>query len=115
MPAWFLASPVAGLKLPTLGIHLLYYPRRGGQPRWEHLEPGARLSAPAAGGAGHARRCRHPPVQHGQVCHTVWREGGERGLVSGSVPDPDPPDPHVFGPPGSESGSISQRCGSGSF
>jgi hypothetical protein len=30
-----------------------------------------------------------------------------------SVPDPDPPDPHVFGPPGS--GSISQRYGSGSF
>jgi hypothetical protein len=26
--------------------------------------------------------------------------------------DPDPPDPHVFGPPGS--GSISQRYGSGS-
>jgi hypothetical protein len=26
----------------------------------------------------------------------------------------DPPDPHVFGPPGSESGSISQRYGSGS-
>jgi hypothetical protein len=26
-------------------------------------------------------------------------------------PDPDPLDPHVFGPPGS--GSISQRCGSG--
>ncbi len=32
-----------------------------------------------------------------------------------SVPDqnPDPPDPHVFGPP--ESGSTSQRYGSGSF
>jgi hypothetical protein len=28
-------------------------------------------------------------------------------------PDPDLPDPHVFGPPGS--GSISQRYGSGSF
>ncbi len=26
-------------------------------------------------------------------------------------PDPDPPDPHVFGPPGSGSGSISQRYG----
>ncbi len=36
------------------------------------------------------------------------------GLIS--VPDPnrDPPDPHVFGPPGSGSGSISQRYGSGS-
>ncbi len=32
-----------------------------------------------------------------------------------SVADPDPSDPYVFGPPGSESGSISQRHGSGSF
>jgi hypothetical protein len=30
-----------------------------------------------------------------------------------SVADPDPPDPHVFGPSGS--GSTSQRYGSGSF
>jgi hypothetical protein len=29
-------------------------------------------------------------------------------------PDLDPPDPHVFGPPGSGSGSTSQRYGSGS-
>jgi hypothetical protein len=38
------------------------------------------------------------------------------GSVPDSVadPDPDPPDPHVFGPPGSGSGSISQRYGSGS-
>ncbi len=36
------------------------------------------------------------------------------GLVSSVAdPNPDPPDPHVFGPPGS--GSISQRYGSGSF
>ncbi len=34
--------------------------------------------------------------------------------VCGSVPHPDPPDPHVFEPPGSGSGSISQRYGSGS-
>jgi hypothetical protein len=27
-------------------------------------------------------------------------------------PDPELPDPHVFGPPGSGSGSISQRYGS---
>jgi hypothetical protein len=32
-------------------------------------------------------------------------------LKKGRVPDPDPPDLHVFGPPGS--GSISQRYGSG--
>ncbi len=31
-----------------------------------------------------------------------------------SVADPDPPDPRVYGPPGSASGSISQRYGSGS-
>jgi len=30
-------------------------------------------------------------------------------------PDPDLQDPHIFGPPGSGSGSISQRYGSGSF
>jgi hypothetical protein len=30
-------------------------------------------------------------------------------------PNPDPPDPRVFGPPGSGSGSISKRYGSGSF
>ncbi len=35
-------------------------------------------------------------------------------FLSPSVADPDPPDPHVFEPPGSESGSISQRYGSGS-
>ncbi len=30
-------------------------------------------------------------------------------------PDPEPSDPYVFGPPGSGSGSICQRYGSGSF
>jgi hypothetical protein len=34
--------------------------------------------------------------------------------VESSVPDPDP-DPHVVRPPGSRSGSISQRYRSGSF
>jgi hypothetical protein len=34
-------------------------------------------------------------------------------LPVGSVADPDPPDPHVFGPPGYGSGCISQRYGSG--
>jgi hypothetical protein len=33
-------------------------------------------------------------------------------IVTSPNSDPDPPDPHVFGPPGS--GSISQRYGSGS-
>jgi hypothetical protein len=33
--------------------------------------------------------------------------------LQASVGDPDPQDLHVFGPPGSGFGSISQRCGSG--
>ncbi len=43
-------------------------------------------------------------------------ETGCRILLSSSVadPNPDPPDPRIFGPPGSGSGFISQRCGSGS-
>ncbi len=32
----------------------------------------------------------------------------ETPIIKSSVPDPDPPDPHVFGPPGTETGSISQ-------
>jgi hypothetical protein len=39
-------------------------------------------------------------------------EMGNYADVQASVPDPDPPDLHVFGPPGS--GSTSQRYGSGS-
>ncbi len=35
-------------------------------------------------------------------------------ISSVAYPNPDLPDPHVFGPPGSGSGSISQRYGSGS-
>ncbi len=44
----------------------------------------------------------------------------EKNALTGSVPDPnpnpdpDPPDSLVFGPPGSESGSIGQRYGFGS-
>jgi hypothetical protein len=34
-------------------------------------------------------------------------------MLLSSVADPDPPEPHVFGPPGSGSGSTSQRYGSG--
>ncbi len=37
----------------------------------------------------------------------------QKKIITGSVPDPDPPDPRVFWPPGS--GSTSQRYGSGSF
>jgi hypothetical protein len=42
------------------------------------------------------------------VPRTTVIEHGHRN----SVADPDPSDPYVFGPPGSESGSISQRYGS---
>ncbi len=38
---------------------------------------------------------------------------GPSKMVTGSVGDPDPSDPYVFGPPGS--GSFRQRYGSGSF
>jgi hypothetical protein len=37
-----------------------------------------------------------------------------RTFVQGSRTDPDPPDPYVFGPPGSGSGSTGQKYGSGS-
>jgi hypothetical protein len=60
-------------------------------------------------------------VQTSYQCGNVSKiNGGGGGLgtnragISSVVdPDPDPPDPHVFGPPGS--GSTSQRYGSGSF
>ncbi len=48
----------------------------------------------------------------------LWQlSSHSRGFLSSSVPDPnpDPPDPRVFWPPGSGSGSTSQRYGSGSF
>jgi hypothetical protein len=56
---------------------------------------------------------------------TIWVTGRLQGswsngppdysMALGSVGDPDPDDTHVFGPPGSRSGSIIQRYGSGSF
>jgi hypothetical protein len=69
-----------------------------------------------AGGAGHPLLPLHAPrCQKTHVTSTAsWRNGGDRirmfldlpdphPLVRGSVADPDPPDPHVFGPPGSGS------------
>jgi hypothetical protein len=48
----------------------------------------------------------------------IWAPQSNFLRVSRSVVDPDtnpdPPDPHVFGPPGSGSGCLSQRYGSGS-
>jgi hypothetical protein len=49
----------------------------------------------------------------GKFSNMLNNTGQWRGRSS--VADPDPPDPHVFGPPGSGSGSTSQRYGSGSF
>jgi hypothetical protein len=43
-----------------------------------------------------------------RVC---WKYLARKNTIFSSVGVPDPQDPHVFGP----SGSISQRCGSGSF
>ncbi len=51
--------------------------------------------------------------RHRKVCEgtkIIYFKFG--GSVADPHSDPDPPDPHVFGPPGS--GSISQRYGSGS-
>jgi hypothetical protein len=60
-----------------------------------------------------------------RISNTVMMEGARveagailqvrlKSILLSSVPDPnpDPPDPHVFGPPGS--GSTSRRYGSGS-
>jgi hypothetical protein len=46
-----------------------------------------------------------------------WKGIGLKSNFLDPDPNPDPSDPHVFGPPGSGSGSISQRYGSvsGSF
>jgi hypothetical protein len=47
-------------------------------------------------------------IYFGQVGHSAcWNHGFI--IAKGSVGDPEPDDPHVFGPPGS--GSISQRYG----
>ncbi len=48
--------------------------------------------------------------ESGKTAKYWWRH-----LLIASIPDPDPPDPHVLGPPGSESGFISQCYGSGSL
>ncbi len=58
------------------------------------------------------------PIVLGPAYMAQWalapRQSYGFGMLFCSVadPDPDPPDPHVFGPPGS--GSTSQRYGSGS-
>jgi hypothetical protein len=54
----------------------------------------------------------------GQSFHACLQQSCGYGFLligTSSVADPDPnPDPRVFGPPGSRSGSFSQRYGSGS-
>jgi hypothetical protein len=51
-------------------------------------------------------------VNHKGFCFDC---GGVNSIVADPNSDPDPPDLHVLDPPGSGSGSISQRYGSGSF
>jgi hypothetical protein len=49
--------------------------------------------------------------KHGTLAiEPVSTRQGDMVEISGA--DPDPPDPHVFGPPGPGCGSISQRYGS---
>jgi hypothetical protein len=63
----------------------------------------------------------HPPIEYTcisagiskiQKIFTYIMYLGSNQYLRSSVADPDPPDLHVFGPPGS--GSTSQRYGSGS-
>jgi hypothetical protein len=65
-------------------------------------------------------RCGAPRQRSHENNHLVYGTFQEclgRAVEGSSVadPNPDPPDPHVFEPPGSESGSIIQGSGSGSF
>jgi hypothetical protein len=59
----------------------------------------------------------HSLLEYQQSVHVNILWSAQNLAVECSVvdPDPDPPDPHVFGPLGSGSGSTSQRYGSGSF
>jgi hypothetical protein len=62
------------------------------------------------------RRCSEGRLLYAyQQTNGLRPDGGRNEKSSVADPDPDPPDSHVFGPPGSVSGSISQRYGSGSF
>ncbi len=69
---------------------------------WDAQVGEVQLARPGRVGQRQHAHHRHP-VHHKHKC-LCWHEG--------SVADPDP---HVFGSPGSGSGSISQRYGSGSF
>ncbi len=65
----------------------------------------------AAGPHGRGQNCR----RHGRT-RPPHTGGGQPGTYTkNNVADLDPQDPYVFGPPGSGSGSISTRHGSGSF
>ncbi len=57
---------------------------------------------------------REGNVRTARVLLTESRSGLKNSKGT-SVADPDPSDPYVSGPPGSGSGSIGQRFGSGSF
>ena len=69
------------------------------------------------GGGGHGAEAAASPPGH--QASTAPRQGPARVSQRDTCPkisvaDPDPPDPHVVGPPGSGSEFISQRYGSGS-
>ncbi len=69
------------------------------------------------GGWGHTRFQYRGWVSRSRPCSSCSAAPRfQHGHIPvGSVADPDLSDPYVFGPPGSRSGSISQRYGSGSF
>ncbi len=73
----------------------------------------------ALGLAGEARDDEEPAVQRPQDPRTllsghITALPKPKSEVENNVVDPDPSDTYVFGPPGSESGSVSQRYRSGS-
>jgi hypothetical protein len=64
------------------------------------------------------KRCQTTEAVATYFCHLMFPRNLYQiyiGKVFNNVVDPDPQDPYVFMPPGSASGPISQRYGSGSF
>ncbi len=99
---------------PVTRLYLTFFPLSWGRiwpSRWNHMDSqpvhctqiakGLLKIASISDGWG-----RGPAVVVFSQIHKIY----------GTYPSvPDPTDPHVFGPPGSGSGSTSQRYGSGSF
>jgi hypothetical protein len=66
---------------------------------------------PSASPVSNLYECQHAIADSRRL--TEMQQPSEH-YVCGSVADPDPPDPHIFGPPGSGSTSQMYRYGSGS-